>query len=165
MEYSVKLGEAIVGERSGHEENTIQNLINGHALTDFVYSKFLLPYLTERKREVNVINIFHQKTVSQDEPKISVYDEASIPLAIITEEKVFILTLYVLPDSKQESFKNFVALVKSDDANAVPSEVSSWKEKQWFNNYQLIGDVGSRLRSFREFFAANTYKVSSMVKG
>ena len=53
------------------------------------------------------MNIFYEKTLNQDEPQVSVYSEADIPRAMLTETYVFVLYIGVLPDLITDDYTNY----------------------------------------------------------
>ena len=154
MDYEAKLKNAIIGARNPQNkeinESDLSKLIDGYTSSPYDYDSTLYPYLTEKTRQVNAINIFYTQTASQDEPQIAVFSEANLPHALVSDHILFVLTLYVLPNVTTDDYTAYTKLSKQDRENPAG----------WFNNFTTIGYIGSWWRDFRTFFQLNMYQVS-----
>ena len=63
--------------------------------------------MTERQRQVAVISLFFEETLSKETPQVELYSFGDIPRAILREPYVFILTVGILPDYDKDNYDNF----------------------------------------------------------
>merc|ERR1719348_1201788 len=73
LNYERTLQKSIVSARnpsSSLNETAIVALMQSYQNSHFDYDKYVYPYLTERKRQVNAINIFYDEALYQYEPQI-----------------------------------------------------------------------------------------------
>ena len=156
LNYENKLQRAIVGARNPENketnETTLLNLIADHANSKFDYNSYLNPYLREKTRQVNAINIFYTHTVLQDEPQIAVFSLAHIPNALVSHQILFILTLNILPNVTKEKFTSWKLRGQEERDNFAT----------WFNNKQKVGNIGILWREFRAFFHLNKNEVEKI---
>ena len=154
LDYEAKLQKVIMGARNPQNneinESDLSKLIDDYASSPYDYDTYLYPYLNEKTRQVNAINIFYTQTASQDEPQIAVFSEANIPHGLVSDHILFVLTLYVLPNVTTDEYTAYTKLSKQERENP----------PGWFNNFTTIGYIGSWWRDFRTFFQLNMYQVS-----
>ena len=76
-------------------ENDLAELVEFYKNSDFNFAAYVFDYFTQRKREINAIDVMYFETVHKNEPQIAPYDMAKIPFALITTKRVFVVTLKV----------------------------------------------------------------------
>jgi len=145
--YEAELQKNLIGARnpniSSITTEEIVYLISNDTISKYNYNTHLFLYLTQRTRQVNALNIFYTQTVAQDQPQIASYSEADVPIAIITERVLFLLTLNVLPNVTEY---NYTTWLPANEKN------------RWYNNRTIVGEIGDRWRDFRTFFHINEYQ-------
>jgi hypothetical protein len=153
LDYEHRLQTAIVGARNpGNKkttEETLIQLVDSYTNSKYDYNSYLHNFLSEMTRQVTAINIFYSLTILQDEPQIAVFSKAHIPRALVSHQRLYVLTLNVLPNVMAEKF-------------------TSWKHKSqkeredfdtWYNDPQRAGPIGLIWRDFRAFFQLNKHEV------
>ena len=125
----------------------IHNLEQSYLKSCFDYDTNLFSYLTTRTREVNAINIFYSQTINKAAPQISQFKEAEIAEALITQKSVFILTLNIIPNTKDQLFNTNYSTHCGNDKIRDPNA--------WFNNRTTTGKTGQTWRQFLAFYTAN----------
>ena len=71
-----------------------------------------MQYLTQRQRQVVVINLFFEETLlrNKNQPQVGMYSLGHIPRAILKEKYVFLLSVRILPDLVKDNYQNFDVL-------------------------------------------------------
>merc|ERR1719334_2063215 len=76
---------------------------------------------------------------------------AKIPFALITTKRVFVVTLKVLPHFEEDKYSRYV----EDKKKGVFFEKT---EKKWYNDFNLVGAIGSLWTAYKKFFEYNGYE-------
>ena len=124
----------------------LHDLIHTYTNSCFDYDTILFEYLKTRTREVNAINIFYTQTINKAAPQISQFREAEIAEALITNKSVFILTLFVVPNTTDQLFDINYPKCGNDTVS---------DHNAWFNNRTTTGNAGYPWRQFLAFYTAN----------
>ena len=82
-------------------------------------------YIAERQRQISIINLFYQETLSKNVPQIGKYANGDIPSALLTKKNVFVMLVPILPDLEKDCFNSFFIN---------PS-------KPWYNDEQKVGEI------------------------